>query len=102
MSFLKTVLRSLAATAAVAGIIKGVDTLTETYGVTARMDIASGEIKCTKGYFSSGARSGVQRVISDVGIAEGWIEIRKDSRIVFSDEIPATIHQRIRNIIQNA
>ncbi len=99
---LKFILRSLAATAVATGVAKGVGALTETYGVTAKLRIVAGKVEVAKGLFSPRARAGVQGVVSDLRIADGWIEVRKDGRIAFSSEFPESAHQRLRNIIQNA
>src|ERR1035437_9730644 len=103
MNILKTFLKSIAATAVVAGLFKGAETLGEKYGVTAKITVSeNGKIEVAKGFFSSGARDGVQRVISESKITSGWIERRNDGQIVFSDEFPQCMHQRFRNIIQNS
>jgi hypothetical protein len=103
MNILKTFLKSIAATAVVAGLFKGAETLGEKYGVTAKITVSeNGKIEVAKGFFSSGARDGVQRVISESKITSGWIERRNDGQIVFSDAFPPSMHQRLRNIIQNA
>jgi hypothetical protein len=102
MNIWKAIFGTAVTTAVATVVVKGIEALSGSYGANAKMQIANGVIEVTKGDFSSGARTGVQRVIRELEIEDGWIEVRDDGRIAFSTEIPESVHQRLRNILQNA
>jgi hypothetical protein len=59
-------------------------------------------IHCSKGTVSSSALRGVQRVVEEATIADGTIRMTKAGKIRFSNSIPDSERQRLRNILLNA
>lgn len=98
----KSILRIITASALAAGVVKGVNSIRVNHGSIARICIHEGRINVVKGFFSPAAIRGIQGVANDIEIKSGWIEIKKNSCIVFSKEFPESEHQRLRNVIYNA
>ena len=95
---IKVILRSAVETAVLAGAKKLYDAVV----TTALIRISNGIIHCSKGSISSSALRGAQRVVEEMPIADGTIRITKAGKIRFSDSIPASERQRLRNILLNA
>lgn len=99
---IKFILRSAVATAVLAAAKKLYDAVVPNISTTALIRISNGIIHCSKGSISSSALRGVQRVVEEMAIADGTIRITKAGKIRFSDSIPASERQRLRNILLNA
>jgi hypothetical protein len=56
----------------------------------------------TKGALMASALRAVERVLSEVGVADAKIIITRAGTVRFSSAIPASVHQRLRNIVLNA
>ena len=99
---IKFILRSAVATAVLAGAKKLYDAVAPNIFTTAYIQINDGMIHCSKGSISGSALRGVQRVIEEAAIADGTIRMTKAGKIRFSNSIPASERQRLRNILLNA
>jgi hypothetical protein len=99
---IKFILRSAVATAVVAAAKKLYDAVAPNTSTTALIQINNGMICCSKGSVSSSALRGVQRVVEEAAIVNGTIRMTKAGRIRFSNSIPASERQRLRNILLNA
>jgi hypothetical protein len=49
----------------------------------------------------SHAREHLTEILSDAQVSRGFIAITPANRIVFSRNIPAAVHQRLRNVLLN-
>src|SRR5437879_4453128 len=99
---IKFILRSAVATAALAGVKRLYDAVAPNIFATANIRIDDGMIHCSKGSISSSALRGVQRVVEEAAIVNGTIRMTKAGKIRFSNSIPASERQRLRNILFNA
>ena len=99
---IKFILRSAVATAVLAAAKKLYDAVAPNISTTALIQINNGMIHCAKGRVSSSALRGVQRVVDESAIPGGTIRITKTGTIRFSNSIPASERQRLRNILLNA
>jgi hypothetical protein len=99
---IKFILRSAVATAVLAAVKKLYDSVAPNVVTTALIRINNRMIHCSKGSVSGSAIRGVQRVVEEAAIADGTIRITKAGKIRFSDSIPASERQRLRNILLNA
>jgi hypothetical protein len=96
------ILRSAVATVAFAGAKRLFDAVAPNIFTTAHMQINNGMIHCSKGSISSSALRGAQRVVEEGAIVNGTIRMTKAGKIRFSNSIPASERQRLRNILLNA
>lgn len=64
--------------------------------------IAQGKATSRKGKYSSKLLSELSTLSETHGISSGEIWVSGDNRVTFSEEIPANLHQRFRNIISNS
>jgi hypothetical protein len=110
---IKFILRSAVATAVLAAVKKLYDSVAPNVVTTALIRINNRMIHCSKGSVSTSALRGVQRVVrkthlyavapvEEAAIVDGTIRITKAGKIRFSDSIPASERQRLRNILLNA
>lgn len=97
----KFILRSAVATAVLAATKKLYDVVAPNITATARIRITNGVIHCSKGSVSSSALRGVQRVVKEASIADGKIRMTKARKVRFSNSIPDSERQRLRNILLN-
>jgi uncharacterized protein DUF3634 len=63
--------------------------------------IRAGRAQVTKGRLRSDLLASVSHVLEDVRVGRGFIAITSQNRVSFSANIPAGIHQRLRNILMN-
>ena len=65
------------------------------------MQIRGGGIRVTRGTIKPHAREHVTEILSEVGVSRGFIAVTAGNRVYFSRRIPATVHQRLRNVLLN-
>ena len=46
-------------------------------------------------------REHVSEILSEAKVSKGFIAITSDNRVKFSKQIPAAVHQRLRNVLLN-
>lgn len=63
--------------------------------------VRSGSIRVARGNLRPHAREHVLEILSGAEISAGFIAITAGNRVVFSRRIPATVHQRLRNVLLN-
>lgn len=63
--------------------------------------IRNGLPKATKGNVRSDALEHVSQILREAGIADGFIAVIGDNKLVFSRKVPPQIHQRLRNVLLN-
>jgi hypothetical protein len=85
-----------------AGVKRLYDVVAPNIFTTAHIRINNGTIHCSKGSMSTSALRGVQRVVEESAIADGTIRMTKAGKIRFSNSIPDSERQRLRNILLNA
>ena len=65
------------------------------------LKIRNGAVQVTKGNLKGYARSNVVELLSTAGVSRGFIAITPAKRVSFSRQIPASLHQRLRNVLLN-
>jgi len=65
------------------------------------LHIRAGTIRITRGSLRPHAREHVAEILSEAKISRGFIAITSGNRVAFSRRIPATVHQRLRNVLLN-
>lgn len=65
------------------------------------LQVRAGAIRVTRGRILPHAREHVTEILSEAGVAKGFIAILPNNRVAFSRQIPAEVHQRLRNVLLN-
>lgn len=63
--------------------------------------VREGAIRVTKGQIRPHVREDVTEILAQAGVARGFIAITGSHRVTFSRNIPAAVHQRLRNVLLN-
>jgi hypothetical protein len=63
--------------------------------------IRAGAIRATRGSLKPYAREHVTEILSEARVSSGFIAITPGNHVVFSRQIPTTVHQRLRNVLLN-
>jgi hypothetical protein len=63
------------------------------------IQIRSGSARCVKGKMVSTMMSYISALASEVDLESGEIWIDQLGKVSFSNEIPQSIHQKIRNVL---
>ena len=63
--------------------------------------IGQGAVRLQKGSLSPRAKEHLADVVRESHLLKGFITISTGDRVTFSHQIPATIRQRLRNILLN-
>lgn len=95
-------LRSAIATAVLAGASKAWDRWSPNLLADAAIRITHGVAQCTKGSIPTATLRAVERVLNGAGVIEAKITLTRAGSFRFSSSVPASEHQRLRNILLNA
>jgi len=68
---------------------------------TTLIRISGGQLHATKGGLKANTKQDVSEILRDAGVSHGFIAITRHNRVTFSRRIPATVHQRLRNVLLN-
>lgn len=63
--------------------------------------VHEGTIRVAKGQLGSIAREHVTDILAEAGVVRGFVAITHSNRVIFSRQIPAAVHQRLRNVLLN-
>jgi hypothetical protein len=63
--------------------------------------IRAGALHVARGRLQPHAREHVAEILLEVGISRGFVAVTPTNRVTFSRNIPAAIHQRLRNVLLN-
>jgi hypothetical protein len=63
--------------------------------------VRKGELLIRRGQLKPHAREHVADILSEAGVANGFIAVTAGNRVMFSRQIPAAVHQRLRNVLLN-
>src|SRR5436853_3540728 len=63
--------------------------------------IRDGSIGLSRGQLLPHAKAQVEDILREASVSGGFIAVTRYKRVLFSRQIPETIHQRLRNVILN-
>src|SRR5262245_25712915 len=63
--------------------------------------VQNGEVHVSRGRLKPYARDHVHEILSEAGVSNGYIAITAGNRVMFSRQIPSSVHQRLRNVLLN-
>src|SRR4051812_3661950 len=99
---LRFLLRSAVASAVLAGAAKAWSRFSPSVFADSVIRVVGGVAHLQKGSISSAALRAVERVLGEVGVTDAKITLTRAGTVRFSSSVPASEHQRLRNILLNA
>ena len=70
-------------------------------GASTLIHIRNGALRVKRGQLRGHSREHVAEILRDSKVATGFIAITHENRVRFSRQIPAALHQRLRNVLLN-
>ncbi|MBI3867171.1 MAG: hypothetical protein HY299_01460 [Verrucomicrobia bacterium] len=63
--------------------------------------MTSDGLRVTRGLVTATAREHAATILAEARVSKGFIAIAPGNRVLFSRSIPASLHQRLRNVLLN-
>jgi hypothetical protein len=65
------------------------------------LHVREGAIRVSRGQLKPHAKEQVLEILSEAAVTKGFIAVTPGNRVRFSRHIPASAHQRLRNVLLN-
>jgi len=65
------------------------------------LHVRQGAIRVKRGTLKPHAKEHVSEILSEAGVSRGFIAVTSGNRVAFSRHIPASVHQKLRNVLLN-
>jgi hypothetical protein len=63
--------------------------------------VRDGQVRIARGHLPSRACQFVSDILHEAGVSRGYIAVVSEQSVAFSKTIPASVHQRLRNVLLN-